>query len=136
MQGGCICLSTNHIFEFLSSHQTLLQLNIALSRLLMLLYSESLCILSYAKFDTYDLFISKLVTLVLLICLISICIYSYYIFITHTHSEVVADEVMAETLQLVHVHPDPLFLENITIAQSVSRIAPNYHPPIGPICTY
>jgi hypothetical protein len=30
MQGDCICLSTNRIFKFVSSHHTLLQLNIAL----------------------------------------------------------------------------------------------------------
>jgi hypothetical protein len=35
-------------------------------------------------------------------------------FVTHTHSEVVANEVMAEGPQLVHVHPDPLVLENST----------------------
>ncbi len=79
MQGDCICLSTNCIFKFVSSHHTLLQLNIALRQFLMLLLSESLCILSYAKFDTYDLFISKLILLVLLICHISIFIHSYYI---------------------------------------------------------
>ncbi len=60
IQGDCVCLSTNCIFEFVSSHHTLLQLNIALRWLLMLLLGESLCILSYAKFDTYDLFVSKL----------------------------------------------------------------------------
>ncbi len=52
----------------------------------MLLLSESLCILAYAKFDIYDLFVSKLVILVLLICYISICIYSYYI-ICYTYSQ-------------------------------------------------
>jgi hypothetical protein len=35
------------------------------------------------------------------------------LFVTHTHSEVVADEVMAEALQLVHVHPDLLLLETV-----------------------
>jgi hypothetical protein len=49
---------------------------------------------------------------------------------------VFANEVMAEALQLVHVHPDPFVLKKGTIAQSKSRIAPNYQPPIGPICTY
>jgi hypothetical protein len=37
------------------------------------------------------------------------------LFVTHTHSEVVADEVMAEALQVIHVHPELLFLENRTI---------------------
>jgi hypothetical protein len=50
------------------------------------------------------------------------------LFVTHTHSEVVADEVVAEALQLAPVYYDPLFPEISTIAQSISRIAPNYHP--------
>jgi hypothetical protein len=37
IQGDCICLSTNRVFEFVSSHHTLLQLNKALRRMLMLL---------------------------------------------------------------------------------------------------
>jgi hypothetical protein len=57
------------------------------------------------------------------------------LFVTHSHSEVVADEVVAETLQLALVYYNQLFLENSTITQSISRIAPNYHPLIGPICT-
>ncbi len=48
----------------------------------------------------------------------------------------VDDEVVAEALQLDPVYNDPLFPENSTIAQSISRIAPNYHPLIGPICMY
>jgi hypothetical protein len=49
---------------------------------------------------------------------------------------VVADVVMAEALQLVPVYHEPLFLENSIIAQSISRITPNYHLPIRPISTY
>jgi hypothetical protein len=37
------------------------------------------------------------------------------LFVTHTHSEVVADEVVAEALQLASVYYDPLFPENSTI---------------------
>jgi hypothetical protein len=86
IQGDCICISTNCIFKFASSLHTLLQLNIALRQLMMLLLSESLCILSYAKFDTYNLFVSKLIILVLLVCHISIWLYSYYI-IYYTYSQ-------------------------------------------------
>jgi hypothetical protein len=85
IQGDCIRLSTNRILKFVSSHHTLLQLNIALRRLLMLLKTDSLYILSYAKFNTYDLFVSKFFFFVLLICHNSICIYSYYI-ICYTYS--------------------------------------------------
>jgi hypothetical protein len=48
----------------------------------------------------------------------------------------VADEVVAEALQLAPVYYDPLFPENRTAARSISRIAPNYHPLIGPTCMY
>ncbi len=58
------------------------------------------------------------------------------LFVTHTYSEVVTDEVVAEALQLAPVYYDLLFLENRTTAQSISRIAPNYHPLIGPTCAY
>ena len=57
------------------------------------------------------------------------------LFVTHSHSEVVADEVVAEALQLAPVYYDPLFPENRTTARSISRIAPNYHPLIGLTCT-
>jgi hypothetical protein len=50
-------------------------------------------------------------------------------FVTHTHSEVVANEVMAEDNQLVHVHPGPILLER-------SRIAANYQPLLGPFYTF
>ncbi len=56
-------------------------------------------------------------------------------FVTHTHSEVVAMEVMAEDLRFIHVHPDPFVLENSAIAQNFSRIAPNYQTLLGPFCT-
>ncbi len=34
-----------------------------------------------------------------------------HVFVTHTHSEEVANEVMAEDLQHVHVHPCPMVLK-------------------------
>jgi hypothetical protein len=42
-------------------------------------------------------------------------------FVTHTHSEVVANEVMAEDLQLVHVHLGPILFETVQLHQTTSR---------------
>ncbi len=49
--------------------------------------------------------------------------------VTLTHSDLVADEVSTENLQLIHHNHHPILVEN-------SGIAPNYQPLLGPFCTY